>query len=444
MSIVKQVLETDAKYRCSGVEGDLFSLGELTPNEWVYELPTLCRKDTHKGYNFGSNEMKKMTIESFKTKLYKQYPALKGIDMSNVLIAGGCVGEFIFSNSNVNDVDIFIYGLTPEQATTRIIKLFTEITENLYSIKKAENKRSDYTPTEDTHEFRRTQGAITMDGKYQVILRLYQTKSEILHGFDLGSSAVGFDGENLLFTTLSKFSYEYCCNIVDTTRRSTTYELRLRKYFERGFKIIVPNLDISKLRNDLWEDYETSEACKLPFLPFLFNYVDGKAIYVYRFLEKKSKVDTDSSDYDMDVSQIIAFKKNVEFLLNNETERIVYFSENIKEILLEPSVFRYNYLKSLYNDLEDKCLSNKFPRYTIPKYVKGENIVERILKSDEDELSQIMDSQLETTYKLAQQFENSSKVVKFKTENPGSQLTSSFNPIIEDVKVWYGTYWVEN
>jgi len=33
-------------------------------------------------------------------------------------------------------------------------------------------------------------------------------------------------------------------NVVDTTRRSTTYERRLHKYLKRGFSIAIPKLDI--------------------------------------------------------------------------------------------------------------------------------------------------------------------------------------------------------
>lgn len=49
----------------------------------------------------------------------------------------------------------------------------------------------------------------------QVIFRLYRTKSEILHGFDIASSGVGFDDQNVILTSLSQFSYEYNCNIVN-------------------------------------------------------------------------------------------------------------------------------------------------------------------------------------------------------------------------------------
>ena len=72
--------------------------------------------------------------------------------------------------------------------------------------------------------------------KIQFILRLYNTKSEILHGFDLGSSAIGSDGENVYFTNLSKFCYENMVNIFDGRKRSTTYEQDRENTLKKDFQ----------------------------------------------------------------------------------------------------------------------------------------------------------------------------------------------------------------
>lgn len=78
-------------------------------------------------------------------------------------------------------------------------------------------------------------------------IRLYPTESEILHGFDLGSCAVGWNGEKVMMTSLGAFCLSRRVNVVDTTRRSTSYEPRLVKYLQRGFNIITPHLDMSKI-----------------------------------------------------------------------------------------------------------------------------------------------------------------------------------------------------
>ena len=115
--------------------------------------------------------------------------------------------------------------------------------------------------------------------------RLYKTASEILHGFDLGSSAVGYDGDNIYFTTLGKFCHEFSCNIIDTTRRSTTYEQRLAKYFNRGFNIVLPKFDITKLRT-IYFKYDKSEICELPYFTFGYDAIIGNKITVDDFYNK--------------------------------------------------------------------------------------------------------------------------------------------------------------
>lgn len=37
------------------------------------------------------------------------------------------------------------------------------------------------------------------------------------------------------------------CNTVDITRRSPSYEVRLAKYAERGYEILVPTLDRDRI-----------------------------------------------------------------------------------------------------------------------------------------------------------------------------------------------------
>ena len=76
--------------------------------------------------------------------------------------------------------------------------------------------------------------------KIQVISRLYKTKQEILYGFDLGACAVGFDGKSIEFSIAGRFAHEYNLNILDTTRFSLNHGARLKKYFDRGYGVILP------------------------------------------------------------------------------------------------------------------------------------------------------------------------------------------------------------
>jgi hypothetical protein len=132
----------------------------------------------------------------------------------------------------------------------------------------------------------------------QIIFRGYQTISEILHGFDVGPSAVGFDGANVYFTSLGKFSYERGCTIVDPSRRSTTYELRLVKYFRRGFDLICPHLNMQTLHqlsqhNLICKMYQ---AIALPKLPFVLTSISGNRIAIERFMMYDSEYNMSQDD----------------------------------------------------------------------------------------------------------------------------------------------------
>jgi hypothetical protein len=91
--------------------------------------------------------------------------------------------------------------------------------------------------------------------KVQVILKKYSTISEILYGFDLGSSQIGYDGKTFYLTILSKFALKTNFNILDTTKRSKTYEHRIDKYIAKGFETLLP---FSK--DDMYIDYMISDS----------------------------------------------------------------------------------------------------------------------------------------------------------------------------------------
>jgi hypothetical protein len=61
-------------------------------------------------------------------------------------------------------------------------------------------------------------------------------------GFDLDCVTVGFDGRNVWCLPRCHRALTRQYNLVDLTRRSTTYESRLMKYSTRGFEVAVPGL----------------------------------------------------------------------------------------------------------------------------------------------------------------------------------------------------------
>jgi hypothetical protein len=179
----------------------------------------------------------------------------------NCLIAGGKIFTALFNNGNVydiptkhknerNDVDIFIYGCTQKEAESKIVKLakYLSITykKNGYSLKLVRTKNA-FT----IQVYRQREYAID----YQIILRLYKSPSEILHGFDVDSCCMGYDGENILFTNRCMYSLLKGYNTVNFERLSPSYEFRLAKYGTRGVAIHIPNFNKSKVNQSKLEAY---------------------------------------------------------------------------------------------------------------------------------------------------------------------------------------------
>jgi len=78
-------------------------------------------------------------------------------------------------------------------------------------------------------------------------LRLYKSPAEILMGFDIDCCSVGFDGVRVWANPRCARALKMQYNLVDLTRRSPSYEVRLFKYSKRGFSVAVPGFDREKV-----------------------------------------------------------------------------------------------------------------------------------------------------------------------------------------------------
>ncbi|KAF2817234.1 ankyrin repeat protein [Mytilinidion resinicola] len=108
-----------------------------------------------------------------------------------------------------SDVDLFLYGLSEEEAVKKIIQIETKIRDAIL--------------TETTTV--RTKNAITIASQYptrhvQIVLRIYKSVSEILTGFDVDCSCAAYDG---------------------------------KQYSHRGFEVYWPLLDRSRIDPTIFE-----------------------------------------------------------------------------------------------------------------------------------------------------------------------------------------------
>ena len=143
-----------------------------------------------------------------------------------VVIAGGSIISLLFGQ-NVNDYDIFMYGLTDEKVDGLVRQIF------------------------GYNKCHITDNSITYY-KNQLILRMYNSIEEILTGFDLDASGICYVPytNKIYLTRRCLHALKTMTNYVDFDRLSTTYEYRLVKYAKKGFNIWVPSFDKNKIDHE--------------------------------------------------------------------------------------------------------------------------------------------------------------------------------------------------
>jgi hypothetical protein len=141
-----------------------------------------------------------------------------------------------------SDVDLFLYGLTEEEAREKIKHIERSIKDSLL------------------HETTtiRTKNAITIASQHptrhvQIVLRLYDSVSQIITGFDVDCACAAYDGKQVYASPRALVAFATQTNTVDLTRRSPSYENRLSKYSHRGFEVHWPLLDRSRIDPTIFE-----------------------------------------------------------------------------------------------------------------------------------------------------------------------------------------------
>ncbi|GKT40101.1 uncharacterized protein ColSpa_00282 [Colletotrichum spaethianum] len=141
-----------------------------------------------------------------------------------------------------SDVDLFLYGLTHEEAIEKIKDIETSVRDAILN---------EVTVV-------RTKYAITIASQYptrhiQIVLRVYKSVGEILTGFDIDAAGGAYDGKQVWVTPRALGSFITQVNQIDLTRRSPSYENRLSKYSHRNFEIYWPELERSRIDPTIFE-----------------------------------------------------------------------------------------------------------------------------------------------------------------------------------------------
>jgi hypothetical protein len=349
-------------------------------------------------------------------------------DYKNYVVAGGFIyRNFEFYESLVSDIDIFLTTKNYNEAIAAIKSIHKSVVGATDEYKREINMDEGVliSLNGNTINFTITMAYLRTQVGYhyytiniQVILRLYNSIAQVISGFDIDSCCIAYDGKKFYcmprFSRAIKLGY----NIADPERQSTTYAQRLTKYRNRGFDIAIPGF------------IDTNITCN--FLKNFREYKGLAKILSYTFNLRNFQNKEKSSDYEF--APFVLNKDGIYKILRkaamNHYKTQTKDETKIQDFNIELNyTFYEDFIRGI--DIFDPNGDNKF----LFDYLK-ENKIKVPIKASYY-LNYILDSK---KYRLSLEdisdtFESSlPDKLQFKTENAGTQLTNSFQPLSEK---WY-------
>lgn len=157
----------------------------------------------------------------------------------NYMIAGGSIASILHDEFNMDKQDVDVFVVAPDlELRKEIMEHYLEVDNTdclLESTKYDTIKYNDNVISLEPSQDRRRSFEI------QIIKRFYKIFDQILHGFDVDASCVGvtFDGK-IWMTERFKYAFMKNCLTVNISRLSRTYEVRIAKYYRRGWDLYIP------------------------------------------------------------------------------------------------------------------------------------------------------------------------------------------------------------
>lgn len=459
-------------------------------------------------------------------------------------VCGGAVTNSLLEPqrgiSFCQDADIFFYGVGQDEATAILedcvvtLVNLTTYKSNKYRTLRVEHRQHitnvvisyNHDPETDNDDFIGT----VRHRVYQFVHRLYPTLDSIIGGFDIPLSMFAFaylpntEGPVVVGTPLAVFCARHNVIIVDTTRRSFSYEHRILKYKDRyDATVFFPGLDPDAIKQH-FKDFETDKRMgkKLKHLEEFMQRLGLK------FNQPVATIVTEIDD-SLDTCNELSDTDENEDYDPQEYDGSIYFTnmqicnsgihnlcrthhplQDYDEKWLPQIIYRYSdYFDSRIDDAHlvsaTGCMlrSNNFagifvsvsypPSKTAPTHATAlrdfkalvsdpkivYDVAEYVSKIHVDHLYERLFRQYSARWQircfaehfydlrkygwnddfkakltairdeLVQRMHNNAGVakklltgIKWITENPGRQWTSSFNPIMEDPREFYGSHYV--
>jgi hypothetical protein len=242
---IAAALAEDAACRHPGVTEGLYELSQLAPFARLEEgIPMVFNPGVEKLNRATGNAEYQERLEVCATFLATlEYRKL------GLRLAGGAASSILMHDPDESrfqafqDYDLFLVGHKSDLEAKEAINALASHLSNYWEsieVYRTPNCITFFTPNYPPKTEARP---YTSKAIVQVILRRYSTDAEVIHGFDMGSSAIMWDGARVRMTALGKLAAEHGVNVLNLAARRASYESRLARYFDRGFDLVLPELD---------------------------------------------------------------------------------------------------------------------------------------------------------------------------------------------------------
>lgn len=258
---VQEVIADLDRHRHIGVTDD--TLIELCPERIKlgprlgHGLPTL-RSKQH-GWNLGGwgGPWRTTELETFKLRFGQHAPWLASFQFAEhgLVLAGGAVSGMLMSRNRhaFGDYDLFFVDPQHNEEGGDIITARERQAIDALGRHLAQYAVENPGAVIDVF---RTQYCVTFRLQHpnhfmvdwetvQVVLRRYHSCAEVVYGFDQTTCGAVYDGQRVLLHQAAKLGLERMAMIPYMPSRSARYESRMRRYWHRGFDLVLPELDIA-------------------------------------------------------------------------------------------------------------------------------------------------------------------------------------------------------
>lgn len=289
----------------------LFSIDDVgTTRSYDYSDATLVKASRYTARS-------PMTSASFADAFFNRYPALSEMKWDNLAIRGGAVVDILMGR-NPKDLDLFIFGLnTPEECVNKAREVLNFLLraekKSVEEYNKAAKEHAREHGYEDPSVRKMSIKAVrkgcvvtvwagALKSSIQIVLCNYGSLEEVVRQVDLSVCGASFDGSSVWVTEGGKWSLENMAIRVETEEFFPS-SARLKKYFDKGFDIVLPGLDVAKLPTN-YHRLGLADAFESPSLTFSYSGITKNKILLNAFhfsINEMPDEDTDNGlGYDED------------------------------------------------------------------------------------------------------------------------------------------------